>query len=247
MTTESTSSQAKLLARYLREKGLATLTHSQALEAIAHSQNLKAYNVLAAKETKLNEPAAAESEAARRDRALALLRQAMDAGLTFGEVVPAFAATRTPLELLYAQTAKDTLGDEGELEFDDEAMVSLSDDKGAYVMSWSWISLTDIPLPENPWLAFLMNFESINLEIGDDFYDKVPFTDLEVNAAPLGRALAGEILAMDTWIVRSKSQDPKSSFALTVEHLKALEYDAKGECYGGTFQGKNLYLEFHAD
>ena len=51
MTDIPVSTQAKLLARYLKDKGLARLSHSQALEALAHASNFKTYNVLAAQST----------------------------------------------------------------------------------------------------------------------------------------------------------------------------------------------------
>ncbi len=38
---------------------------------------------------------------------------------------------------------------DGELEIDDNALVSVSDDGGAYVMSWVWVSWADAGLPAN--------------------------------------------------------------------------------------------------
>lgn len=41
---------------------------------------------------------------------------------------------------LYLEVANETYGREGELEFDEDAAVSLGDDPGAYVMCWRWVS-----------------------------------------------------------------------------------------------------------
>lgn len=62
----------------------------------------------------------------------------IDEGLTFGDCVTAFAARRTPDELRYVALAKD-LARDGELEIDDDAIVSGSSDAGDYVMAWVWV------------------------------------------------------------------------------------------------------------
>lgn len=38
------------------------------------------------------------------------------------------------------QLADSTLGRDGEIEFDDDAKVSESEDNGAYVQAWVWVS-----------------------------------------------------------------------------------------------------------
>lgn len=49
---------------------------------------------------------------------------------------------KDPLTALFRAASVDD-GDDGTLEFDDDAVVSISDDGGAYVMSWSWVSNAD--------------------------------------------------------------------------------------------------------
>jgi hypothetical protein len=241
MTIESTSTQAKLLARFLREKGLATLTHSQALEALAHAQNLKSHNVLAAQSKAAIDTAAPSVH----EQAMALLRQAIALGLNVGDALTTFAESRTPVELMYLETARG-LGSEGELEFDDNACVSLGDDKGAYVMSWSWVSLGDIPMPDNATLSLSMNYESIGLDIGEEEYRQIPITDLELNDEALESLQNGKNQPADTWLVRSKKADKAKPFELTVADFNTLKLNKKGDCYEGTTKGIPLFLEFFA-
>jgi hypothetical protein len=46
--------------------------------------------------------------------------------------------------LRYRVTAMQRHGHEGELEFDDDAVVSVSDGTGAYVMGWRWIEAEEL-------------------------------------------------------------------------------------------------------
>lgn len=39
----------------------------------------------------------------------------------------------------YREYARDRLDKDGELEFDEDAVVSLGADEGAYVMAWKWV------------------------------------------------------------------------------------------------------------
>jgi len=50
-----------------------------------------------------------------------------------------FVDTRAELKARYVDYAQDNLEQEGEIEFDDDAEVSLSDDGGAYVQAWVWV------------------------------------------------------------------------------------------------------------
>lgn len=50
----------------------------------------------------------------------------------------------------YLQYARERLHDDGDLEFDDDAVVSLGADDGAYVMAWVWVS--DDDMRENGYL-----------------------------------------------------------------------------------------------
>jgi hypothetical protein len=69
------------------------------------------------------------------------LEALIDAGLTFAEAVTAFAARQASELAAYRDAVKVR---EGELEVDDNAIVSVSDDDGAYVMTWSWVSADDL-------------------------------------------------------------------------------------------------------
>lgn len=40
----------------------------------------------------------------------------------------------------YRDAAKDTLSEDGKIEVDDNALVSIGEDPGAYVMVWHWVS-----------------------------------------------------------------------------------------------------------
>lgn len=40
---------------------------------------------------------------------------------------------------IYRQKAREKYGSEGEIEIDDNAVISRGDDKGAYVQAWVWV------------------------------------------------------------------------------------------------------------
>lgn len=69
------------------------------------------------------------------------LRALIKSGLTFGEAVNVFAESRTESDLAYVKLAQE-YGRDGELEVDDSAQVSDSDE-GAYVMAWVWVESPD--------------------------------------------------------------------------------------------------------
>jgi hypothetical protein len=48
----------------------------------------------------------------------------------------------------YAEKAKELFEREGSCEVDENPLVSISDDKGAYVMAWLWVSDGDLDLPD---------------------------------------------------------------------------------------------------
>jgi hypothetical protein len=49
---------------------------------------------------------------------------------------------------VYLTHAREVLHEEGFLEFDEDAAVSMMDGgDGAYVMAWSWVSASDVGLP----------------------------------------------------------------------------------------------------
>ncbi len=68
------------------------------------------------------------------------------AGLTLADCIAFFAKHRTTEELEYVVEAKKQFAVEGELEIDDNAPVSMSDEEdagGAYVSAWVWTSKED--------------------------------------------------------------------------------------------------------
>lgn len=67
------------------------------------------------------------------------LEKLIEGGLTFSQVVEAFAKRRSPEEVAYAQAARKNHHKEGDLEVDESAIVSKGDDDGAYVMGWVWV------------------------------------------------------------------------------------------------------------
>ncbi len=52
-------------------------------------------------------------------------------------------AAEAKAEEAYRRTAKEEHQEDGRIEFDDSARVSLSDDGGAYVQCWHWVSAAD--------------------------------------------------------------------------------------------------------
>lgn len=71
---------------------------------------------------------------------LAQLKKLIDAGLDFGEALPAFAERQSEDELRYISGAREHHHVEGEVEFDDHPIVSLGSDPGAYVLGWVWVT-----------------------------------------------------------------------------------------------------------
>lgn len=55
------------------------------------------------------------------------------------EISVATAEQKNPTLRKYADAARAEYYEEGELEFDDGAVVSHGDDAGAYVMCWRWV------------------------------------------------------------------------------------------------------------
>jgi hypothetical protein len=66
------------------------------------------------------------------------LKKLHEAGLTFADCVSYFGVSAE--DNLYIKAAHENHYREGELEFDDSAVVSESDDEGAYVMAWVWVT-----------------------------------------------------------------------------------------------------------
>ncbi len=235
----SVSVQAKLLARFLKDKGLATLTHSQALEALAHANNVKSYNVLKSKPA--TKPAAKEATAED------LLRQAIAKGMTAGMALNVFAESRSDTESAFLEAARENHAREGELEFDDNAVVSLSEDGGAYVMGWRWVYLSEVAAPGNLVAALRLGFDHVSVLLEDQDVDHdFDESHLELNDAALERYAAGEAQAPETWLVRGLNRD-EARFELTVRHFDALEFNEDSECFEGELDGNTLELCFHLD
>lgn len=56
---------------------------------------------------------------------------------------------QTSEEVAYLEAAQTLHHRDGDLEIDDDATVSLSDDGGAYVLAWIWVSAEDAGLPSD--------------------------------------------------------------------------------------------------
>lgn len=60
-------------------------------------------------------------------------------GFAFPDALRHFSEKQGPVAKQYATYAREHYTDEGEHEFDEVTMVSLSSDRGAYVLSWQWV------------------------------------------------------------------------------------------------------------
>ncbi|MHB0927731.1 MAG: hypothetical protein ACYC3W_02250 [Candidatus Nanopelagicales bacterium] len=81
----------------------------------------------------------------------AMLQSGLDAliqrGLNFGHCVRAFGETDT--DSRYLAAARKLYAKDGELAFDQSAVVSESDDSGAYVMCWRWVDSAEAGIGEH--------------------------------------------------------------------------------------------------
>lgn len=71
------------------------------------------------------------------ERVLDLLEETHD--LRFGDALRHFSEKNGPVARQYATYARENYNDEGTVEIDDPAVVSLSSDRGAYVLAWRWV------------------------------------------------------------------------------------------------------------
>jgi hypothetical protein len=69
------------------------------------------------------------------------LRELKEKGLDFGQAVTVFAAGEEEARLIAA--ARDEWHRDGEVEIDQDVVVSRGDDNGAYVMAWVWVTDPD--------------------------------------------------------------------------------------------------------
>lgn len=227
MTQSIATTQARLLSRFLRDKGLAQLTHSQALEAIAHAMGDKSFNVHKAKaNAQTGAPVNTDAE-----RAQALLREAVALGLKAGEALNVFAESRGPEELAFLAAAKEHHTSEGDLEFDDNAVVSLSDDNGAYVMGWKWVDLSELATPHNLLDALQMRFANVQVLIEDqDVDDDFAPHELTFNDEVCEALRKGASVPPSTWVVRGLNSDERR-FELTAGVFSRLAYDKDNDCF----------------
>lgn len=246
MTTESTSTRAKLLARYLRSKGIAKISHTQALEALAHADNFSSFNIAQAKKHPPEAPVSAKTSDPQG--AIDLLRQAIAQGLTVANALSVFTEKRSAAEALFLKEAQEHHGRDGELEFDDNAVVSISEDRGAYVMGWTWIYLSDIETPDSLAEAFKLPYAQVGFDLPEE-YVKVAKADLELNEEALTQWHEGAKLPADLWLVRTRSAvgARESVIQLTVAQFEALTFDPDGSCFQGVFNGEQIQVEFYPD
>lgn len=226
MMTEFTT-QARLLARHLKDTLGVELTHTQALEALAAQHNFKSWNVMKASAAQV----APKVSSGEDLNAVALLHKAMQAGLTVGQAITEFSNSRTPEELAYLNAARDRYTSEGDLEFDDNAVVSLSSDGGAYVMAWKWLYRSETALPDNVFSVLSQGFDAGTLTLstlsGPVTLDEGN-TDIEYVA--LDQVIEGDPVDDSTILVRIEPEHgPEVS--LTVGQLRALSWDDQREVF----------------
>ena len=68
--------------------------------------------------------------------------------MQFADAVEFFASRQSELVQRYATYARENCQDDGDLEFDDFAIVSVSADRGAYVLAWKWVDQGDVGLTD---------------------------------------------------------------------------------------------------
>ncbi len=84
------------------------------------------------------------SAAPPEDARVAALKTRRSEGLTFADCVAFFAEHDQDENMdAYVSAARQQYVDEGSIEVDDPTIVSVSDDGGAYVMAWVWVTNAD--------------------------------------------------------------------------------------------------------
>lgn len=236
MTAVSFSTQAKLLARYLREQGLARLSQSEALEALAHAQNFKSFN-----EAQATERCTKKSV---HEKALTLLAQAKAHGLTQADARAFFARFRSAAELAFVAEARG-YHQEGECEIDEDAEVSMApramEAGGAYVQMWRWIDVSEVTVPVDLLDAIDLPWRTFRVCINDGDYMESAFSDLEVNEAAVAALRAGEGLSEQLWLIKSKTSDACLP-VITVKHYRAIAFEEQ-DCWTGKVNGDDWFIE----
>lgn len=124
----------------------------ESLETIASDIQLDGVDQAAASQPQEQDvPEAQPMTQADIAEALAKLRAS---GLSFSDCINAFGVARD--ENPYARAADAKFAEEGVVEFDDTLVIAKEDGKGAYVMSWHWVSDEDAGVGVD---AFLSEFD----------------------------------------------------------------------------------------
>lgn len=234
------STPARLLARHLRDKQLAELTHSQALEALSHAIGGECFNIVKT-QIPLAKPDAAPSVAEEKLDVRKLLRQAIEAGLTPGMALEVFAENRCSEDLAYLEAARRNHEREGELEFDDNAVVSISDDRGAYVMSWTWVEDSELESPQELAQALNLRFETMTVCLDEQDVDaELGYGDADIAYAALEALAEGKEIAEDTVVLRC-AEPP---FELTLAQARLMHYESSEDAYCATTEAGELYIKF---
>lgn len=72
------------------------------------------------------------------------IRHAINLIESLQDVIERIAAEESAVKARYIAAARKLYEREGELEFDDDPVVSLGSDPGAYVQCWRWVSDSDL-------------------------------------------------------------------------------------------------------
>jgi hypothetical protein len=74
----------------------------------------------------------------------------IDAGLTFSEAVEVFAARQSEQDQTLIHLARERHHVDGEIEIDDDTILSESEDDGFYVMAWVWVNNPELTSDDDP-------------------------------------------------------------------------------------------------
>ncbi len=133
--------QATALGQFLSGHAATTLNEATLLEALAVMHGADTWEALCARKAKRASKADKRVSACSVDE---LIKFAIAKGATFGDFSRHVTREQSDLEAAYANYARDELQSDGELEFDDGCVVSVSEDGGAYVQGWAWVNRSDI-------------------------------------------------------------------------------------------------------
>ena len=144
--------------------------------------------------------------------ARALLSQAIEAGLQFGDVISAFHAQQAPVSSAVARYASEDFSEEGVCEIESTAFVSKSANGGHYVSAWVWVPDTSLPPPlrlwqeasrqadldiELPGTGDMLSLEGSTFALNDEAWDKLlGGTPVEDSAWLLKSATAGDAFVL---------------------------------------------------